>query len=197
MKTLSTLSALSLPALLLTGCNQASSPSQPAATTPTSGVAVIDLDEVARGLGSDKQIVSSIEQRKEALNTKLADLAKAYMAEFQKHKDALEATPDQSDNSVQLASYQQQVNKGLSTARAQAEQNLSQHRSKLIAQFREAVQPAARRVANQRGMNVILTKQDSLLYAYEPQADITGEVVELLRANMAKQAAAPQKESKQ
>lgn len=195
MKTLSACSLLSLFALLATGCNQNADQSNRAA--PLSGVAVIDLDEVARELGSDKQIASAIEKRKEVLNTKLGDLAKGYMAEFQKQKDALEATPNQGDSSVQLASYQQQVNKGLSTARAQAQQNLTQHRGKLITQFRDAVLPAARRVAKQRGMSVILTKQDSLLYAYEPEADITAEVVSMLEASMAKTAAAPAPAKKQ
>ena len=193
MKTALSFAVLPFVALMSTGCNQSAQQSGPVAST--GGVAVIDLDEVARQLGSDKQIVTAIKQREAALNTKLGDLAKNYMAEFEKHREALAA--EKQDQSVQLASYQQQVNKNLSTARAQAQQNLTQHRSKLITQFREAVLPAARRVANGRGMNVILTKQDSLLYAYQPDADITAEVVTTLRASMAKTASATAEQSKQ
>ncbi|WP_442481508.1 OmpH family outer membrane protein [Aeoliella sp. SH292] len=170
--------------VLSAGCNQLTVPTAPAGKT-TPGIAVIDLDEVARQLGSDQQIVTAIKKREEALNGKLSEIAKAYTDEFKKQKETLDAQPAE-DNAVQLATYQKQVNQNFSTAKAQAQQNLSQHRQQLIAQFRDAVRPAARKVAQQRGLSVIVTKQEPLLYDYSEEADITSEVVEVLRASAAK-----------
>lgn len=151
--------------------------------TADAGIAIIDLDEIARQLGSDKQIVSAIKQRQAALNNKLTELAQNYSDELKKQKDTLEA--ESQDPAVQLASYQQQVNQSFSTAKAQARQNLSQHRSQLVQQFKDAVRPAARRVAEQRGFSVIVTKQDSLLYEYDADHDITSDVIQVLRVSSA------------
>ena len=172
--------------VLSAGCNQMSLPTGEAAK-PNAGVAVIDLDEVARQLGSDQQIVTAIKKREEVLNTKLSEIAKAYTDEFKKQKETLDAKPAE-ENAVQLATYQKQVNQSFNTAKAQAQQNLSQHRQQLIAQFRDAVRPAARKVAQQRGLSVIVTKQEPLLYDYSDESDITSEVVEVLRASAAKKA---------
>lgn len=177
--------ALACFGLLSVGCNQLNQPAQPAADAkPSAGIAIIDLDEVARQLGSDKQIVNSIQQRKAALNDKLVELAQNYTAEFKKQKQAIEAQPEAQNTEVQLASYEKEVNQKFNTVRAQAQQNLSQHKTNLIKKFRDAVRPAARKVARDHGYSVIVTKQDSW-YDYDPECDITNEVAEVLRQSAA------------
>ncbi len=179
--------------VLATGCYQSPNLGSQAPTADA-GIAIIDLDEIARQLGSDKQIVSAIKQRQAALNTKLTELAQSYSDELNKQKEAIEAKSQ--DSAVQLASYQQQVNQSFSTAKAQAQQNLSQHRSQLVQQFKDAVRPAARRVAERRGFNVIVTKQDSLLYEYDADHDITDEVIQVLRASSTPKTASQQAPAK-
>lgn len=176
------------------GCNQPPQAS-PTAQAMSAGIAIIDLDEVARQLGSDKQIVTAIKQRQAALNSKLTEMAQAYTAEFKRQKEALAS--ETNEEGVQLATYQKQVNQSFNNAKAQAQQNLSQHRLQLVKQFRDAVRPAARKVANQRGLKVIVTKQDGLLYDYSPEHDITDEVVQLLRASSNAQPAAAKPQEKQ
>jgi Skp family chaperone for outer membrane proteins len=173
-------------AIATLGCNRVQTPHTPAAKS-TAGIAIIDLDEIARQLGSDKKIVTAIKQREAALNGKLSELAQSYNAELKKQKEAIEAESEKS--TVQLASYQKQLNQNLHNAKAQAQQNLSVHRSQLVQQFRDAVRPAARSVADKRGLSIIVTKQDSLLYDFNPEHDITAEVVEVLRASMSSKAA--------
>ena len=191
--------ALACSALLSIGCNNIEQTAPPtAAAKPSAGIAIIDLDEVARQLGSDKKIVNAIKQRESALNTKLVELAQNYTSEFKKQKEAIEAQAQNQEGEVQLATYKQQVNQNFKTARAQAQQNLSQHRQKLIGQFREAVRPTARKVAQQRGLSVIVTQQDSLLYDFDPECDITDDVVKALRASTAaKKTAAQEPANKQ
>ena len=118
------------------------------------------------------------------MNSKLVELAKNYTSEFNKQKQAIEAQPEAENTEVQLASFEKQVNQKFNSARTQAQQNLSQHRTTLIKKFRDAVRPAARKVAHDHGYSVIVTKQDSW-YDYDPECDITNEVVQVLRASAA------------
>jgi Skp family chaperone for outer membrane proteins len=152
--------------------------------TPQSAVgavAVIDLDEIARRLGSDKQIVNSISQRQNSLSQQLVDLAKSYSQQIEDQKKKLAESGGEKGD-VTLANWQQQANAKLNQVKQQAELQLQQHRAQLIAQFREEIKPAARRVAQTRGLSVIVTKNDSVLYDFAPATDITDAVVAELQA---------------
>jgi Skp family chaperone for outer membrane proteins len=177
--------AICLNVMLVAGCNRQS------ASTPNASVgavAVIDLDEIARRLGSDKQIVTSISQRQNSLSQQLVDLAKSYSQQIEEQKKKLAESGDKKGD-VTLANWQQQANAKLNEVKQQAELQLQQHRATLVAQFREEIKPAARRVAQSRGLSVIVTKNDSVLYDFAPATDITDAVVAELQAS--RQQAAP------
>lgn len=170
---------------LAAGCNQSASTS-----VPQGAVAVIDLDAIAARLGSDKQIVDSIAQRQTSLSQQLVDLAKSYNQQIEEKKKTLtEAPAEQAD--VTVASWQKQANANLNKVKQQAEADLKQHQATLIAQFREQIKPVARRVAQKRGLTVIVTKNDNVLYDVAPDADITEEVIaDLIAASPVASAAA-------
>lgn len=170
-----------LAAVLCTGCNQSSPIASPAVSqsAPASGVAVIDLDVIAKQLGSDKQMAQAMQHRQAKLNEQLTGLAKAYVGQLEAQRKKLE---QEEAAGVQLAQYQQQANQNLGVAKRQAQQDLTQHRGRLVKQFRDAVRPAARAIASERGYTMIVTRQDSLLFDYLPDADITQAVIERLRA---------------
>jgi Skp family chaperone for outer membrane proteins len=65
----------------------------------------------------------------------------------------------------------------LTKVKQQAQQDLQKHRAELVAQFRDEIRPIARRVAQSRGLSVIVTKNDSVLYDFAPSADITEAVL--------------------
>ena len=52
----------------------------------------------------------------------------------------------------------------------------------LVQKFRDQIKPVARRVAQQRGLSVIVTKNDSVIYDFTATADITSAVVDELLA---------------
>jgi Skp family chaperone for outer membrane proteins len=170
---------------LAAGCNQSAS-----TPVPQGAVAVIDLDAIASRLGSDKQIVDSIAQRQTSLSQQLVDLAKSYNQQIEEKKKTLaEAPPEQAD--VTVASWQKQANANLNKVKQQAEADLKKHQATLVAQFREQIKPVARRVAQKRGLSVIVTKNDNVLYDVAPGADITDEVIaDLIAASPAASAAA-------
>lgn len=170
-----------------TGCNR---PAGVGEQHGSGAVAVIDLDAIAQRLGSDKQIVESIATRQTSLSQQLVDLAKSYNAQIaEKQKTLAETTPEQTE--VTVASWQKQANANLNKVKQQAEADLQRHQAHLIAQFREQIKPAARRVAQKRGLSVIVTKNDNILYDFSPKSDITDEVIaDLISSNPAASAAA-------
>ena len=158
-------------------------------------VAIIDLDEIARRVGSDQQIASAIAQRQSALSKQLVGLAKSYSAQIDEQKKKL--TAEEPTNQVTLATWEQQANANLSQVKQRAEADLRNHRDQLVNQFRDQIKPIARRVAQERGLSVIVTKNDSVVFDYTAGADITDAVVDALLANAAAKpvAKAPVQES--
>lgn len=67
---------------------------------------------------------------------------------------------------VQFAQYQ-----------AQARDKLAAHRASVVERFKREVRPVAERVAARRGATVVVTKNDSVVFAVTPAADITEDVV--------------------
>ncbi len=168
----------SLTILALIGCEW--STGQKAASSP-GAVAVIDLDAIAHRLGTDKQIADSINHRQTSLNSQLVELAKSYTQQIEEKKKSLpEAEADQAK--VKLASWQQQANASLNQVKQKAEQELQSHRTQLISQFRDHIKPAARKVAQARGLSVIVTKNDSFVFDFASRSDITEDVVNELLA---------------
>jgi Skp family chaperone for outer membrane proteins len=168
-----------LAAMLVTGCGRQTDGRQAASGA---AVAIIDLDEIARRLGSDKQIAAAISQRQTALSQQVVDLAKSYSAQIDQQKAKLTAENAQ-PNDVMLASWQQQANANLNKVKLQAEADLQNHRVTLVNSFRDQIKPAARRVAQARGLSVIVTKNDSVVFDYTATADITDAVVDELLAS--------------
>jgi Skp family chaperone for outer membrane proteins len=161
------------------GCGQRGDDRQ--ASAP-GAVAVIDLDEIARRLGSDKQIASAINQRHSALSQQLLTLAKSYNEQIEAEKAKLAAANDQ-ESEVTVASWQQQATAKLNEVKQQAAADLEKTRLALFDEFRDHIKPAARRVAQARGLSVIVTKNESVVFDYVSTADITDGVVDELMAS--------------
>jgi Skp family chaperone for outer membrane proteins len=171
---------------LTAGCNQTAGVGE---SQVAGAVAVIDLDAIAQRLGSDKQILDSIAKRQTSLSQQLVDLAKSYNEQIEQKKKTLAEPPEEAE--VKVASWQKQANANLNKVKQQAETDLKNHQAQLIAQFREQIKPVARRVAQKRGLSVIVTRNDNVLYDVAPGADITDEVIaDLIAASPAASAAA-------
>jgi Skp family chaperone for outer membrane proteins len=174
---------MSLAALLavgsISGCGwQNDAPNASAA----GAVAVIDLDEIARRLGSDKQMAEAIAQRENALSKQLVELAQSYSAQIAEQKAKLPAS-DQQEVGVTLASWEQQANASLNQVKQRAAADLQNHRMQMVQKFRDQIKPTARGVAQSRGLSVIVTKNDSVVFDYTSGVDITDAVVDELLAS--------------
>jgi len=177
------------------GCNQGSPPSSEAdsgtASTETtarlSGVAVVDLDEVARQLGRDVSLAKSIRDGQVTLNRQLRDFQTTLKESYREKAEKLNAEPASAPGAEearqkQLAELQRQLNLQLGEAQRTAQNELKAHQKRLIEQFRSEVKPVARDVAAQRGLGVVVTKNETVLLTFDDAHDITQAVVAKLRA---------------
>lgn len=156
------------------GCGQPT-PQPPAARTPQGGVAIIDLDAVAARLGNDQQMLASISSKQAELNQHLAQTAQAYRKQLEAQRQP--PAPGGESEGVTLAAFEQAAQSRLDEARRQAETTMAAHQAELVRQFRNHVRPAARRVARERGLSIIITRNDSVVYDYVDAVDITDAVV--------------------
>ena len=148
---------------------------------PSGGVAVVDLDEVARQVGADSEIVQAVQAREASLNSQLKVMKANYVQQLKERKSLYGEQPNE-EQSKQLDSITRQVNLNLVTAQQKATSHLSSHRGELIMKFREQVGPVAQQIANERGLAIVVPKNDGWLLAVDENVDITNEVAESLKS---------------
>lgn len=149
-------------------------------------VAVVDLNEVARRLGRDQYMVSALKQTQQSLNESLKVVQASYVEQIKEKQEELgvgqEGVKIEDDEAKKLLGMQQQANLNVNQARKQAISRLSQQRTRLISDFRNEVRPIADKVAKEKGLTIVLTKSDTILFSHDDSVDITDEVAKRLKA---------------
>ena len=153
------------------------------------GVAVIDLDTVAKAAGRDKVIAEKVqayakeqEAKLQALKSELEN--KVTSASAKLGKDA--SDQDKQSLSGMVTDARSQLVREL----GQARQSAQQLRAQLVRDFAIEIQPLAAKVAASRGLQVVMVKQPGLLVV-APEVDITAAVVEALGNKPAAASVAP------
>lgn len=141
-------------------------------------VAVVDLDKIAAATGDDKRMGSRVQKyakEKEAELGKLRDESRAKIEKLRKQ------LPDNASDDAKrkLATTIQKLEGELRQELAKAQQGAREMRGKLGGGFRDDVEPVARRIAADRGMDIVMIKQNAMLYV-DPKADITDAVIDAL-----------------
>ena len=176
---------------LLSACNQSSTPSaESASVSQTGGVAVIDLDEVARQLGRELSIKQSLTAREANLNQQLETLRVSYANLLNQRKQELTEQPASSEV-AQVQAFEQQAVAKIQEARQQAQNHLLTQKRDLITAFREEVKPIAAEVAATRGLSLVVSKNDTFLFAFDSGVDITSDVVAKMQSSATPQPSAP------
>ncbi|MEN6405338.1 MAG: OmpH family outer membrane protein [Thermoguttaceae bacterium] len=151
-----------------------------------SGVAVVDLDEVARQLGRDASMLKQMNEGQTSLNQQLRTLQASFQEKYQQTARDLTSQPapngaNPDAKKQQLAGLEREMGLQLNRAKQTAQNNLNAYRQQLIQQFREEVAPVAKTIAAERGLGVVVTKNDTVLLTFDDAHDITAEVVAKLR----------------
>lgn len=180
---------IALLTFVLAGCGPAPSPAPSPVPSPAptpvpakGGVAVIELDAVAKRLGRDEAIIAELKEAGAPLRDQLAASQKDYQAQIDHLKASFGAKPSEADNQ-KLAELARTLNQQFQQKQQQAQQDLGAKRAALISRFREEVKPVALKVATSKGFGIVQLKSESTILANEPEFDITDTVVaELTRA---------------
>ncbi len=153
--------------LLLAGCDTGGA------------IGIVNLESVARALGRDASMEQQANTRAQELQAQLQQVAKQIGDKLQAE---IAKTPDQ------RAQLQQQAQSAFGQQQQQAQQLLQQYRVKLATDFRDEAKAAAKKIAEQRKLNVVLLDQVALYF--KDTQDITDEVTKAMRGGAAAPAAA-------
>jgi Skp family chaperone for outer membrane proteins len=164
-------------ALGLAGCGWLPGSSK---TESAGGIAVVDLDEVAKSLGVDTRISDMIEARKKVLHNELGkvqtDLKSGLQTELEdvkaKFNDEVPA-----EEAQELRKKTLEANATVQRAISNANQNLTSFAEGLKQRFRTEVRPIAQEIASKKGFSIVIPKNDGLLLSVSPANDITSEVI--------------------
>lgn len=171
---------LSLLALAPLGCGWQA----PAATTSNAsahgGLAVIDLDAVAKSVGRDSQMNQALKIRENALNQGLSKLQNTIREQIDQKKAEIGEEPTD-EQRTELAKMQIELGNRLAGTRRQAQASLEQYRQQLVAQFRIEVRPVAQQIAQEKGLSVVIPRNEGLLLSVDPGCDITTEVAHAMQ----------------
>ncbi len=154
-------------ALVLAGCDTGGA------------IGIVNLESVARALGRDASMEQQANTRAQELQAQLQQVAKQIGDKLQAE---IAKTPDQ------RAQLQQQAQAAFGQQQQQAQQLLQQYRVKLATDFRDEAKAAAKKIAEERKLNVVLLDQVALYF--KDTQDITDEVTKAMRGGAAAPAAA-------
>jgi len=163
--------------LLLHGCDK---PGE-ATGQQSARILVVDLDAVARSLGRMDQINAQITQANRTLLAQRAQIQSDLQKQVNEKQKTMgdKPTDEQKKELTMLVAAANQRMRAIDN-----EVNIKSRRVRaaLITQFREQAKPVAGRLAAERGAGLVMTTTDQMLWA-DPEADITDEVAEAMRAD--------------
>jgi Skp family chaperone for outer membrane proteins len=150
-------------------------------------VAVVDLDEIARRVGRDQYMIDTLKQTQQTLNERLEVVQASYVKQIKQKQETLgvgnEGVEITDEDTKTLLGMQREAGLNLNQARKEAISSLTQRRTQLVASFRNEVRPIASEVAKEKGLSIVLTKNDTVLFTHEDAVDITDEVAKRLRTS--------------
>lgn len=175
-------------AVWLTGCGMQFGKSS--ATSATGGLAVVDLEKVASETGKSIQFKEMLQATESVLNQQLAQAtnnAKSQLGE--KAKELGEAPTEEQQK--QFAKTRYEYATALNQLQTQAGSKFNQYKMDQVAKFRAEIKPIALEIARERGLSVVVPKNDGLLLAVDSGVDITEDVIKAYREKRPAAAAAP------
>lgn len=155
----------------LAGCNQQSSQNE---------TLYIDQLAVAKALGRDEAIATQLNTVVEQLNAQLIEISSSLNNQLALEKEKLGEKPSEEDlDSFRTLSGQ--ATRQLQQTQLVAKRKAQQFQQQLALAFREEITSAAREVAEQRQASAIELIDNSTLW-FSPEADITDEVIAVMRS---------------
>jgi Skp family chaperone for outer membrane proteins len=174
---------------LAVGCKNSPGDNSGAHGDGNGATAVVDMDKVAGDLNWLIQLRTNQETYANQLKTEFEQFKQRYEQQVQDKAKSMIPPGTKEGEKYTLSSVQAQdlsnvianERQALSTLSQQANQLMNNYRLQWIKQYREVLSPIVRQVAQDRKMNVVLTRSDTLLWA-DPSVNLTDAVVDAARA---------------
>lgn len=136
------------------------------------GVAVLDIDEVARQLGVEEKVRVDLLNMQNNLNADLKRTQETMQKQMTSKEEAAGATPTE-EQKREIIATNQQLNEEFNRLKAQAQNTLGQERVRMINEFRVRLEPIALKAAQELGLDVVLMKVTPPVFTYANSVDIT------------------------
>lgn len=140
------------------------------------GVAILDIDAVARELGVEANVKATLQKMQDNLNTELNKTKANFESQLKNVQTQAGATPND-ETKVQMVRAKQQLNGEFERLRQQAQRTLAQERVTRINQFREKLKPLAMEAAKAKGLSVVIMKITPPVFGYTDDVDITKDTI--------------------
>ena len=143
-------------------------------------IAVVNFDKVATSTGQLKIFEEEIRIFTEDTQSQLNKIKNELNIQLETAKESLGQKPTQKD----LAEFQKISNAAQIKLRqelVQGERLLQQKRAQLVQDYKQRIEPAIRRVAQQKKIQVVMIKQENLLYI-DSSSDITNAVIDAIQS---------------
>jgi len=156
---------------LLSGCNQ------PTTNYP---VGIIDMERASQETGNTDAAIEALDKLRATLQQQLQDVQSGFQQRFQESQQKAGETPTD-EQKKQLSQLATEAQDTLSKAQENATETLKKKQTELFQSLHATVQAVANRIARQRGMNIVLLKNSSLILTNDEQTDITDAVIEAMK----------------
>ncbi|MDF1823777.1 MAG: OmpH family outer membrane protein [Verrucomicrobiales bacterium] len=136
------------------------------------GVAILDIDYVARELGVEEKVRIDLISMQNRLNEELQKTQAKLQEQMSGVEESAGENPTE-EQRRQIMATNQQLNSEFNRLKGQAQQALAQERVRLINEFRIRLEPVALMVAKEKGLDVVMMKVTPPVFAYTSSVDIT------------------------
>ena len=157
-------------------------------TRSAGGVAVVDLDKVAKELGRDVLMTNDLKANQTHLAEQLSTVEKNAIEKLNELKAEL-GVDAADEKKAEFAQKAQGTQIQFNNLQKKAVAAISQRRDALVAAFRAEARPVAEKIAKSQGATAVMTRNDAFLFSFDNTIDITDAVIAEMKANPAKPAA--------
>jgi len=171
-----TLLIFTLSTIFLSGCDKLQS---------HSNTVVLDLDAIANATGQAAIIKKQIEIANKDLTSQLETISNKLNEQLENEKEKVGKKPTKNDtqNMQQLTI---QANQKMQQAKMLASQKSQQYQAALVQQLRKNIMPIAEKIASERRADIVSIVDNSMIW-FNPDIDITDEVIAVVRAQRTSQ----------
>ena len=156
---------------LLGACNQ---------QTDNYPVGIIDMEKVSQETGNTDAAIKELGDMRSQLQQQLQDVQSGFQQRFKESQEKAGETPTD-EQKKQLAQLATEAQTALSKAQTDATTSLKKKQTELFQSLHANVQTVANRIARQRGMNIVLLKNNTVILANDEKADISDAVIEAMK----------------